>query len=64
MYLPSEMAWLADWLTVLTCLCRVFSILADLYSFPSSGFSQSHYSHWPLLPKARLRNCMRSGIQE
>lgn len=33
MYLPSEMAWLADWLTVLTCLCRVFSILADLYSF-------------------------------
>lgn len=47
MYLPSEMAWLADWLTVLTCLCRVFSILADLYSFPFSGFSQSiiHIGH-------------------
>lgn len=64
MYLPSETAWLADRLTALNIVCCVSSILADLCSFPSSRFSQSHYSHWPLLPKARLRNCMKSGVQD
>lgn len=44
-----------DRLTALNIVCCVSSILADLCSFPSSRFSQSHYSHWPLLPKARLQ---------